>query len=165
MADYSNLNTGIAFTNDRRTKATQPQFSGSFCLNSEDRTHKLFVYGRVDKAGAVYMDAQFVEQDAQGSIVDDGERFAFRLDPTNLTNDKAPKFKGTGELPNGDEMSVAVWLTSINGKPALSFREEVQQEGSAAVNRDEIVDLFGSAPVQAEQAVSDFEDNFDDVPF
>lgn len=169
MTTYSNFNKGVAFTNAKRTKATQPEMTGSFNLNDEDRTHWLNVYGRVDKEGKVYLDAQFTEILPQGSDYTDAERFNARLDVTGLTNEKAPAFKGTFELPNGDEMTLVVWkrVNPKDQKPMLSFQVDEPQEGSAQ-NRDEIVDIFGTAaPAAQPEPAKIFDASFDmdSVPF
>lgn len=171
MSEYSNENTGVGFVNEKRQKPTQAAFKGNFKLMSEDATHWLDCWGRVDETGKQYLDVRLTEMLPEGSDYADAEKVNMKLFAETKTNDKAPDFKGEVELPNGDVMDVACWKRATGvGKPLLSFKMTEPYEGgdgSSYVNKDAEVDLFGDMMTPAEEPVpAENFDNFDDdIPF
>ena len=167
MTNYSNENSGALFVNEKRQKPSQAAFKGQFHLNSEEKTHWMDAWGRVNAEGKTYLEVQLTEMLPAGSDYADAERMTMNLFAVEKASDKAPDFKGEVEMPNGDVMEAAGWKRTFGGgKQLISIKisEPFKAEAGAGRNMDAEVDIFGCAAAPAEVAVEADEVD-EDVPF
>ncbi|MGL4483499.1 MAG: hypothetical protein ACRCUS_00970 [Anaerovoracaceae bacterium] len=167
MSEDKNMNSGVLFPNEKKTKPNQPALKGKMDINGV--SYWASAWRKLSKeTGKSYISIALQEMDLEDAPTINGELHQV----AELKSPKAPQMEGTITLSETEELRLVSWIKnkSADGTPFYSLVIDKQSTGGGdAIEEDDI--FFGlaqtpeKAPEPEPEAPSPDEGWDDDIPF